>query len=585
MEQTITKVPFVKLLACHLLIVLSAHHLIPSSIDAQELKEPPPLKVIYFVPSDCDPLPNREERLGRVMRHIQKFYREGMESHGYGSKTFALEWEAPDKLRLHTVQGKKKLREYGNDSGRGVAQEVREALHHRGIDIDKEFVLVLGTFFAWENGVATGHGPYNGGGNSFSGYAVAYEDERLDSALLTSAEPGGYYHGPCSLGVFNTKFIGGIAHELGHCFGLPHECQLSSESRTLGVSIMGLGNQTYGGELRNEGPGAFLSASAALRLSANRAFVADLPESSRPTRWQFEKLDAAFQEDKLILTGQGETAPLPLGIVAYNDKLDVLTDYDATSWVAPVDRRGVFRFEISELKRVPYELRLVAIMPSGDTVHLTLRYDNTNGTPDREIFVTAVDRSRLAELFRNNDLENAETLLRKMIKKHPESKEWKRKAKHVSSLVKPSSLLDLKTIPPAKRTVDLTAVETQNASVGWGEPSRGMIKGSGFFQIDNAFFESGFYAHAPSLYGFSLGKRWKTFQFAYGIQDENPGSVVFVVRGDGKELFRSGIVKDHKLRRAKCDVSEVERLELVTEDAGDNGYSDWGLWIEPVLKR
>jgi len=60
---------------------------------------------------------------------------------------------------------------------------------------------------------------------------------------------------------------------------------------------------------------------------------------------------------------------------------------------------------------------------------------------------------------------------------------------------------------------------------------------------------------------------------------------VFVVRGDGKELFRSPVIRDHRLRRLEVDVSGVHILELIVEDGGDGGNSDWGLWIEPTLER
>jgi hypothetical protein len=61
--------------------------------------------------------------------------------------------------------------------------------------------------------------------------------------------------------------------------------------------------------------------------------------------------------------------------------------------------------------------------------------------------------------------------------------------------------------------------------------------------------------------------------------------VVFVIKGDGKELFRSPIVRDHKVREATVDVGEIKLLELLVEDGKDGGNSDWGVWLEPTLKR
>jgi len=55
---------------------------------AEEPQEVQPLKVVYFIPNDRSPAADRQERLGRVMKNIQEFYRKGMEANGHGSKTF-----------------------------------------------------------------------------------------------------------------------------------------------------------------------------------------------------------------------------------------------------------------------------------------------------------------------------------------------------------------------------------------------------------------------------------------------------------------------------------------------------------------
>ena len=99
-------------------------------------------------------------------------------------------------------------------------------------------------------------GPYVGGGNRLAGTAWVYDDERLDPQLLASQADGGYTGRPCSLGEFNSHYIGGVAHELGHAFGLPHDCQKESDLAR-GLSLMGGGNHTYGQEQRGEAPARF----------------------------------------------------------------------------------------------------------------------------------------------------------------------------------------------------------------------------------------------------------------------------------------------------------------------------------------
>jgi hypothetical protein len=106
-----------------------------------------------------------------------------------------------------------------------------------------------------------------------------------------------------------------------------------------------------------------------------------------------------------------------------------------------------------------------------------------------------------------------------------------------------------------------------------------------FLQVGGEFYESGLYAHAPSKYGLELHQAWKRFTGGYGLQDGHDGSVVFVVRGDGRELFRSKRITDHDLHSIDLDIAGINRLELVVDDAGDGPTNDWGVWITPFLGR
>ena len=62
--------------------------------------------------------------------------------------------------------------------------------------------------------------------------------------------------------------------------------------------------------------------------------------------------------------------------------------------------------------------------------------------------------------------------------------------------------------------------------------------------------------------------------------------MIFVIKGDGKELFRSALVRlaDGEVP-IDLEVSGVQTLELVTDTGSDGGGGDWGLWIAPSLVR
>lgn len=553
---------------------------------AQEPVGVPPLRVVYFTPSDCSPPPQRPERLGRVMKQIQSFFQGEMERNGFGPMTFALEWTSPGRLKLYEVSGKKTIKNYGRHSGWDVYEETRRFLATRDLDIDKEFVLMLTPLILWnEDGTATEWGPYAGGGTTASGFAWAFDDALLDSELLSSKEPGGYFFAPCSLGVFNTKYIGGIAHELGHCFGLPHECESAKEKKTRGTSLMGGGNHTYGEELRNEGLGTFLSGSAALRLSVCRAFSRDYRTARAGSSWKMKKLQGKAVDGKIVLEGRGDSGEPPIGIIAYHDDGSNSHDYDSTSWTGVPDAKGNFRVVIDDLARVPYTLRLVSVFRSGAIREISTRHMTTPEGPDLKPINTLLSRTEIKEAFRENDLERVAKILRTIVRENPDNEEWKRKFRHFFALKKnrPPVFPD-KAISGIKQ-IDLSLAKTLKEEVGWHSPARRRVPEDGFIEVDHMFFESGLYAHAPSAYEFSLEKKWKDLKFATGLQDGHPGSVVFVVRGDGQELFRSKTIKSNEIHRNRVDVSKVEKLELITEDAGDGTSHDWGIWIEPQLVR
>lgn len=64
-----------------------------------------------------------------------------------------------------------------------------------------------------------------------------------------------------------------------------------------------------------------------------------------------------------------------------------------------------------------------------------------------------------------------------------------------------------------------------------------------------------------------------------------PGSVVFVLKGDGKELYRSGTVRSGEApRNVEADLKGVSLLELVVEPTDDGPSGDHALWIEPRIE-
>lgn len=132
-----------------------------------------------------------------------------------------------------------------------------------------------------------------------------------------------------------------------------------------------------------------------------------------------------------------------------------------------------------------------------------------------------------------------------------------------------------------------------DAKVGWGKPARNhywfdeQVQDAVFLKLDGKVFEKGLFAHAPSRYAFALDARWKTLSATIGLRDGAlaEGSVVFIVRGDGRELYRSPIMRPGASRPVEVDISGVQELELLTEGGEGHNHHAWSIWVDLLVRR
>ena len=548
----------------------------------------PPLLIAYFVPTDRAPIPGYEERLDRVMMEVQRFYRDGMKAAGYGPLTFDLPRNNAGKLEVHIVPAKHAMSAYGRNDSDKVRNEVESALAAKGISVNHRTLVIFQVLLKWDGATAIEIGPYVGGGSHLAGTAWVYDDVLLDPQQLSSKKPGGFYGRACSVGEFNSHYVGGVAHELGHALGLPHVAGPRSEAKH---SLMGDGNHTYGEELRKEGSGSYLHPASAMLLARCRPFVDAIEGAEKPCEAELAELEASFKDGQLILAGKMEAEPAGFGIIAYNDLLDIPGDYDAKGWTSQLDEGGRFRLAIGELQPGPYELRLQVCHTNGASSSFTFKYHvNTSVVPDLSAFSAApLLLQQAMTAFKQGNSQRVEARLKDLETQPGASADLLAMAKHLRAMLNQKPPRSLAIVPGGEKEVPVSTLEFAVESVGWGNPLRDMVlpeRNSSFLlQVAGKFHERGLFAHAPSRHVLALRKEWKRFKSGYGLQDGHDGSVVFVVRADGKELFRSSKISDHQLRTLDVDLSGASRLEMIVEDAGDGANSDWGVWIDPRLQR
>ena len=354
-----------------------------------------PLRVIYFHAKDRKPLKNHIERWDGILSDIQEFYGAEMAKLGYGEVTITLEKEN-GKLILHEVKGREVDKSYSYKSGSKIRGEVFEALRAKGLNPDKETLLIVCGLSKTENKKVTIYSPYYGmGANHTRGICFTADMEWLsvdglrpdpDKITLQVKEHRGYE--PFTLGRFNTVYIGGTIHELGHGLSLPHNLATKEEAKR-GTALMGAGNYTYRKEWRNQGKGSFLTHSSALRLLVHPLFNGASIKTTEAPNLKFQELEIAQFENQIQIVGKIESDIPVIAMIAYNDRENkgqrgymVNNNYDATSWTSVISPDKEFKINISDLRAGNHQIRLVAVHANGAVTTKRMHYSMTDGSVD-----------------------------------------------------------------------------------------------------------------------------------------------------------------------------------------------------------
>ncbi len=143
-------------------------------------------------------------------------------------------------------------------------------------------------------------------------------------------------------------------------------------------------------------------------------------------------------------------------------------------------------------------------------------------------------------------------------------------------------------VPPAQcraaQTVWLSELDVSKTVQGFGQPQVDKSVMGKTLSIAGRHFTRGLGTHAISRLAIDLGRGADRFTAFVGVDDgatDTSASIVFKVIGDGRTLWRSGVMRlGQPARAVDVDLKGIESLLLVVGDAGDGINCDHADWAD-----
>ncbi|MBC9796545.1 hypothetical protein [Sinomicrobium weinanense] len=345
---------------------------LPGDSGPDFVTHPENLNIVYFVPTDNPEVEGYGERLSELLIYFQDYIKAEMGRNGFGETTFGLPVDSlNNRVKLVTIYGEHDQVTYDYGSGSTIINEINAYKQDHPEDFSSQHTLII-----LPQRTDGGSQPFYGWGRNC--FAVDNPNISVEEIPGTSS-----------------NLIAGMLHELGHGLNLAHNKATAPDQQTLGTSLMGSGNYTWGREP------TFIPPADCAILNRNQIFqaspVSDIYGGATTTVNPVLSYDEV--NDVIRLSGTFTSDKAVSEVLVWLDPnvngegSGVNRDYNSVSWVA--DRNNdAFQVdipinEVQDHGDWPYELKIKLLMENGTIKTHSYSFEFVNGeyTPETNVGV------------------------------------------------------------------------------------------------------------------------------------------------------------------------------------------------------